>query len=153
MIPVGVAAVQCASLQAPSTCDNNLAPCCAASPPPWARPPKSHYTHRFGRCGSITRSTESTAMGDISAVCWLITLLLRDLHSTSKEPQASTHQPPHRVSADCASLARSVQGCSQVQTVPSAVLLVNCMETRDGATRGTGLADMRWAARCCGCHR
>lgn len=43
----------------------------------WRQP----ETHRFGRCGSITRSTASTAIGDISAVCWLITLLLRDLHS------------------------------------------------------------------------
>jgi hypothetical protein len=49
-------------------------------------------THRLGRCGSITRSTASTAIGDINDVCWLMTLLLSDLQVKHVQQQTQTKQ-------------------------------------------------------------
>jgi len=46
--------------------------------------------YRFGRCGSITRSTASTAIGDISAVCCEMTLLLSDLQHQHRD-EAERH--------------------------------------------------------------
>lgn len=52
----------------------------------------SRRSSRLGCCGSITRSTASTAMGDIRDVCWLMTLLLRDL----QRQHTNTHRQTGR---------------------------------------------------------
>jgi hypothetical protein len=38
-------------------------------------------------CGSITRSTDSTAMGDMKEECWLTTLLLSELQQQQQQQQ------------------------------------------------------------------